>query len=42
FIPIKEEGDEMTKDEYDDLEDEDQESIEKQATVLYHFQEQVQ
>ena len=34
FIPIKEEGDEMTKDEYDDLEDEDQESIEKQATNL--------
>ena len=34
FIPIKEEGQEMTKDEYNELEDEDQDSIEKQATNL--------
>lgn len=34
FIPIKEEGNEMTKDEYDNLLDEDQESIEKQASNL--------
>lgn len=34
FIPIKDEGEEMTKDEYNSLEDEDQESIEKQATNL--------
>ena len=34
FIPIKDEGDEMTKDEYDNLEDDDQESIEKQASNL--------
>lgn len=34
FIPIKDEGEEMTKDEYNSLVDEDQESIEKQATNL--------
>ncbi|WP_294393193.1 AAA family ATPase [uncultured Clostridium sp.] len=34
FIPVKEEGDEMTKDEYDNLENGDQESIEKQAANL--------
>ena len=34
FIPIKDEGEEMTKDEYNNLQDEDQESIEKQATNL--------
>ncbi|MGN0144932.1 MAG: AAA family ATPase [Clostridium sp.] len=34
FIPIKEAGQEMTKDEYNQLEDEDQESIEKQAANL--------
>ena len=34
FIPIKEQGEEMTKDDYNNLEEEDQESIEKQATHL--------
>ncbi|MBE6062749.1 MAG: ATP-dependent protease [Clostridium butyricum] len=34
FVPLKEQGDEMTKDEYDNLEGETQESIEKQASNL--------
>lgn len=34
FIPIKEEGQEMTTNEYNELEDEDQYSIEKQASNL--------
>lgn len=34
FIPLKDQGDEMTKDEYNKLEGETQESIEKQASNL--------
>lgn len=34
FIPLKDEGDEMTKEEYNKLKDETQDSIEKQASNL--------
>ncbi|HCW53892.1 MAG TPA: ATP-dependent protease [Clostridium sp.] len=34
FVPLKDQGDEMTKDEYNNLEGETQESIEKQASNL--------
>lgn len=34
FIPLKDEGDEMTKEEYNNLKDETQETIEKQASNL--------
>lgn len=34
FIPLKDEGNEMTQNEYDSLESNTQESIEKQASKL--------
>lgn len=34
FIPLKDQGEEMSQEEYDDLESEDQDTIEKQASKL--------
>lgn len=41
FIPLKDEGNEMTQNEYDSLESNTQESIEKQASKLKKEAEEI-